>query len=213
MLSIDALITQCAPDVGYSTMAAIIKVESGGYPWAIGDNTMRQAVKPAPRNYAEAVWLAKQLIARGHSIDMGLAQVNSRNLPKLGLSVEEVMEPCTNIRTGAYIVKGFYADAVRKYGYGERALLHALSGYNTGSLYNGAPYVQRILVAARNGVTFNQFADKRNTGSDISPEWQQFLASTTTPNSRSSAGGKQVITHANSSILVSKNDRPGWLVF
>lgn len=131
------------------TMAAIVKVESGGNPWAIGNNTTGKPVLPKPKSYEDAVKVANQLIAKGHNIDIGLAQINNRNLKWLGLSVEEVLNPCLNLNAGATVLKGFYKIASGKYGHGTKALMHALSGYNTGSLYRGTPYVERIFAAAK----------------------------------------------------------------
>jgi type IV secretion system protein VirB1 len=148
-IDVDQLIRDCAVGVAPVTMAAIVKVESGGNPWAIGDNTTRKPVLPKPKNYEEAVKTAKALIAEGHNIDIGLAQINNRNLKWLGLTVEEVLDPCLNLNAGAKVLKLFYTKASDKYGHGTKALMHALSGYNTGSLYKGTPYVERIFAAAK----------------------------------------------------------------
>lgn len=43
-----ALIHRCAPDVRPSTMAAIVRVESGGNPFAIDDNTVNRRPKVTP---------------------------------------------------------------------------------------------------------------------------------------------------------------------
>ncbi len=147
-LWLDAYLHQCTPMAGYKNMAAIVKVESGGNPWALGDNTTHGPVSPAPKSYLEAVAKAKALIARGHNIDIGLTQVNNKHLREFGMTVEQVLEPCTNLRVGSSILYGFYKKASSKYGETEKALYHAFSGYNTGSLYAGGAYVQRILNAA-----------------------------------------------------------------
>lgn len=145
---LDNLIHQCALGVAPSTMAAIIKVESGGNPWAIGDNTAGGRVSPTPRNIDEAAARALELIRLGHSIDIGLAQINSNNLKAYGVSVRDVLEPCTNIYIGSRILSNFYLKSVEKYGPGEVSLFHSLSAYNTGSFYNGPKYVLKILNAA-----------------------------------------------------------------
>jgi type IV secretion system protein VirB1 len=64
-------------------------------------------------------------------------QVNSRNLATLGVTVEQVFDPCTNIRSGATILTANYAQAVRTRGEGQPALKAALSAYNTGDFYRG----------------------------------------------------------------------------
>jgi len=147
-LILDQLIQECATGVAPSTMAAIIKVESAGNPWAIGDNTARGRVTPTPRNAHEAATKALELLRLGHSLDLGLAQINSNNLKAYGVSVKDVFEPCTNIKVGSKILSNFYAKSVEKYGPGDVSLFHALSAYNTGSFYRGPSYVMRILNAA-----------------------------------------------------------------
>jgi type IV secretion system protein VirB1 len=63
--------------------------------------------------------------------------VNSRNLVTLGLTVQQVLDPCTNIRGGATILTADYAEAVRTRGEGQSALQAALSAYNSGDFYRG----------------------------------------------------------------------------
>ena len=64
-------------------------------------------------------------------------QVNSRNLAALGVTIEQVLDPCTNIRIGATILTAEYAEAVHSRGEGQPALKAALSAYNTGDFYRG----------------------------------------------------------------------------
>lgn len=155
MTGLEVLIMQCAPGVSPQTMSAIIQVESAGNPWQIGNNTLKRPHKPTPRSYQEAVMVANHLISIGHNIDIGLAQINSKNLRMLNLSVEQVLVPCTNIAAGGKILRDFYTRASSKYGHGQQALYHALSGYNTGSLYAGAKYVRKIIMAAYKGAPAN----------------------------------------------------------
>lgn len=145
---LSALVQQCAPNVGPTTIMAIIRTESSGNPWAINDNTARLVRQPATKE--EAVATAKDLIGQGHSVDMGLGQVNSKNLAALGLSVEQVFEPCTNVAASAAILTAGYQRAVKQHGEGQPALLAALSAYNTGSLTLGFGngYVQKVLANA-----------------------------------------------------------------
>lgn len=145
---LESLIQQCASGVAPSTMAAIIKVESGGNPWSIGDNTAGGRVLPTPRNINEAAAKALELLKQGHSLDLGLAQINSNNLKAYGVSVREVFEPCTNVNVGSKILSKFYFKSVEKYGHGDVSLFHSLSAYNTGSFYKGPNYVLKILRAA-----------------------------------------------------------------
>lgn len=145
-LALAALMSQCAPNVSPSTMAAIVQVESGGNPFAIDDNTTRRAYYPRSRRSAAA--LAHRLLQAGHLIDAGIAQIDSMNYAHLGLSTESVFDPCMNLQAGATILAADYRTAVRYFGDGQVALRHAIGMYNTGRLDRGAGYVRKVLAAA-----------------------------------------------------------------
>lgn len=132
---IDAALAACAPAVAPATLARVIQVESGGRPLAINVNKGPRV--PAAPNATSAAATARYWIARGHSVDLGLMQVNSRNLARLGVSVEQMFEPCTNIRAGARILTENYVTAAKSRGHGQHALRDALSAYNTGSFQRG----------------------------------------------------------------------------
>ena len=146
---LDHWLAQCAPQVSAVTMAAIVRVESGGNPLALNINGPRQLTRQ-PKSRDEAVTWASWLVAQGHSVDMGLAQVNSGNLERLGVSVAQMYDPCANLAAGARILTEFYGGAAHRYGEGQVALQAALSAYNTGNhlkgLRNG--YVDKVRLAA-----------------------------------------------------------------
>jgi len=144
-----ALAAQCAPTVAPETLLSVVQVESRFEPLAIGVNGAAR-IMVAPTSVDDAVAKAGALIAAGRSIDLGLAQINSKNLSWLGLSLPEVFEPCTNLRAAARILQGGYArsDAVHV---GEQAALKtALSYYNTGDPARGFSngYVGKVATAA-----------------------------------------------------------------
>lgn len=126
----------CAPAVDPVTMAAVVMQESGGQPWVINNNTTNKSVTFASKPAAVAA--AEAAVGRGESVDMGLAQINSKNLAALGLTVEQVFDPCTNIAAGA----GILARGYQKTG----SLGSALSIYNTGRSDSkiGAAYAQKV---------------------------------------------------------------------
>jgi type IV secretion system protein VirB1 len=133
---ISPVLLACAPNVAPVTLQAIIEVESGGNPLALNINGIR--VQPtAARDAREAAQVAERYIARGYSVDIGLMQVNSRNLAALGTTVERALDPCTNIRAAATVLTAEYAEAARTRGDGQPALQAALSAYNTGDFYRG----------------------------------------------------------------------------
>lgn len=147
ILYTSTMLTDCGPAVHPETTRAIIQVESGGDPFAIGDNTLKKSF--FPKTVAEAIELASRLISQGHNIDMGLMQVNSCHMQPMNLALEELFDPCDNVRIGTTILAEFYrlhgtADPVQ-------SLFRALSAYNTGQAWKGAGYVNKILEAAGAG--------------------------------------------------------------
>lgn len=146
MLEFVALAQQCAPWVAPATLQAIVKTESNFDPLAIGINAGSKLSRK-PVNKEEAVVTAKWLIQQGYNIDMGLGQVNSANLGKTGLSVEDAFDSCKNLAASATILRWNYEAAKNKVS-GEQAQLHAaLSAYNTGSMTKGFAngYVQKVV--------------------------------------------------------------------
>lgn len=97
-----ALLHRCAPEVSPVTMAALVAQESGGDPYALDDDSTHIVYHPV--SYAGAVRLAAQLIGAGHSVDLGLAQVNSGWLAPLRLTAAELLQPCENLRAGSLIL-------------------------------------------------------------------------------------------------------------
>lgn len=146
MLDFIALAQECAPQVAHQTLAAIVKTESAFRPLAIGVNGGAR-LERQPANKDEAVVTAKWLIANGYSIDMGLGQVNSANLSRTGLTVEDAFDPCKNLAASASILHDNYQAASRKVEGEQAAVRAALSAYNTGSFTRGFAngYVQKVV--------------------------------------------------------------------
>ena len=145
-VSLAQMIRMCAPNVSQRTMSAVVSVESGGNWLAIHDNNLERSFSP-PSTETAIAW-ANELLAAGHSIDIGLSQVNSMNLSMLRLTVRDAFDPCINLHAGARILGADYANASQRFGEGQYALRRALGAYNSGSLYAGQSYVDRILTAA-----------------------------------------------------------------
>ncbi|WP_224981986.1 lytic transglycosylase domain-containing protein [Geomonas agri] len=141
------MLAECGPAVSPETTQAIIQVESGGNPFAIGDNTLKKSF--ATKNAAEAVQLATRLLRQGHNIDIGLMQVNSCHIRPMRLTLADLFDPCQNIRIGTTILAEFYAQ--HKSYDATQSLFRALSAYNTGQAWKGTGYINRILQAAGAG--------------------------------------------------------------
>jgi type IV secretion system protein VirB1 len=129
-----ALASQCAPNVAPRTVAAIVQTESHGRPFALNVNGGSQP--PAQPNATSAAATAQRYIAAGYSVDLGLGQINSRNMRWLGLTWETVFDPCTNIAALGRVLTQNYSVAIAGRD-PQTALRVALSLYNTGSSSRG----------------------------------------------------------------------------
>lgn len=128
-----ALLQQCSPQINPIIAHAIVKAESSFNPFAIGVNSGVRIKQP--QSYQQAVMEAKRLLAQGHNIDFGWGQINSKNLSWLRLSVEEVFNPCANLRAMQTVYLDCYSKAGNS-GLGTR-MQRAFSCYNTGNFSRG----------------------------------------------------------------------------
>ncbi|MDS0862198.1 lytic transglycosylase domain-containing protein [Burkholderia pseudomultivorans] len=155
MLPLDfiPLAQQCAPQISLSTMAAIVRTESGFNPYAIGIVHGRLARQPASQ--AEAVATAQALERGGWNFSVGLAQVNRANWPIYGLDERSAFNPCRNLAAGAAILQGCFELARRARVHAsvnsQPALRASLSCYASGDFSTGyrTGYVQRVVGNAR----------------------------------------------------------------
>lgn len=149
MIEFALLAQECAPHVHVSTLAAVVRQESGGNPFAIGVNGEVRLPRQ-PRGKAEAVATAEWLKAHGYDFDAGIGQINVRNLGWLGMSIEDLFDPCANLKGAATVLGDCYRRAVPKYGEGQPALRAALSCYNTGNFSKGFTngYVMKVAANA-----------------------------------------------------------------
>lgn len=144
-----------AREVAPETIDAVIRVESDGNPLAVNVNGLPRSLRiPKPSNLDEAAQIAEAFMEAGYTVDMGLMQINSRNLGPLGLSVRSVFDPHINVRAGCSILAGNYDRAVERFGPGQQALLAALSAYNTGNFSDGF----------RNGYIRRYFSSRTSPG-------------------------------------------------
>lgn len=145
-MDFNALALECAPMVAPQTLAAIVRTESNFNALAININKGYR-LERQPKNKDEAVATAQWLINNRYNIDMGLGQVNSVNLAKTKLSVEDAFDPCKNLAAAATILKWNYESASRRAPDSQAALHAAISAYNTGSFTRGFSngYVQKVV--------------------------------------------------------------------
>ena len=141
------LLTTCAPRVAPLTMSALVAYESGARPYAIDYDSAGRAY--FPRSRADAERLATELLAAGHNIDVGYAQINSSNFATFGLDVHSAFDPCRNVAAGGALLLSAYAAAIRRYGAQPPPLAHALSAYNSGSQTGALDYARGVFSLGR----------------------------------------------------------------
>lgn len=142
----DHLVASCAPLVHPATARALVAVESGFNPYAIG--VVRGALDRQPRNRLEAIATAEALSLDGWIYSVGLAQINSRNFARLGLTPSSAFDPCMNLRAMQAVLSECLRLTKRD---PQLALRRALSCYYSGSPETGMRdgYVARVIAAAR----------------------------------------------------------------
>lgn len=147
----------CAPAIEAVTLAKIAKQESALRPWALSVNypngTARKLGEPGgyarlqkqPSSKDQALRWAKRLIEQGHTVSFGLMQISSQNLARLGYTLEQAYEPCTNIKIAGTLLSQKLASA--KTLAPDNPLPVALSLYNSGDMRMGFAngYVSGVL--------------------------------------------------------------------
>lgn len=144
-----ALALSCAPGIHIDTASALVRVESGFNPWAIG--VVGGALIRQPRSRAEALATAQALRADGWDFSVGLGQINARNFARLGLTLKSAFDPCVNLAAMQAVLSECFdrASAPRRRS-SQAALRQALSCYYSGNFATGFDhgYVQKVVAAA-----------------------------------------------------------------
>jgi type IV secretion system protein VirB1 len=146
--AIVALAQECAPEIATEAVLPLVMTESGG-------DALQINVNKGPRvragSVADGAAIVRRYMAAGYTVDVGLAQINSANFARLGVTVEQVFDPCTNLGLAASVLHEGYSLASRYYA-GLDAISATYSLYNTGTLTRGLRngYVSRVWTAAAN---------------------------------------------------------------
>jgi len=177
--SFNHLASNCAPGAAVPTLRAIAAVESRFNPLAIRDNTTREAW--APTSVSAAAALANDRLKLGHSVDVGLMQINSANLTSLRMDVDDAFDACHSLNAANRILQSAFAAKTSE---AERqaAILIMLSRYNTGrplaGIANG--YVDEV-IAAQNAPSSGTPA--RQNAPIMPPQWDIWGTSGAEPTS------------------------------
>ncbi len=142
------LASSCAPHVAVETLAAVARTESGFDALTLHDNTTGRTYHSATREDAIASGVELATVGR-HSVDLGLMQINSANLARLGLTLADAFDPCRNLAAAdRVLVDGYAAPAPGQDS--QPAVQQALSRYNTGDAARGVAngYVGKVQASA-----------------------------------------------------------------
>jgi type IV secretion system protein VirB1 len=180
--AITALSQQCAPEVATEAVVPLVVTESGGDDLSINVN---HGPHVHASTVAEGAALVRRYMAAGYTVDVGLAQVNSANFARLGVTVEQAFEPCTNLRMASSMLQEGYGLASRHYS-GLDAISATYSLYNTGTLTRGF----------RNGYVGRVWSTASGMGSIAGPPSMPTLpsgAATAAPSKAAAQGDRWVV--------------------
>lgn len=103
-VAFSVLLDRCAPGAPGRELTAIVRQASGFEPHVIGTGG-RKPVSIQADSKAEAITLATELMIGGQRIRIGLAQIDSTDLKRLGVSLSDAFEPCTNLKAATQLIK------------------------------------------------------------------------------------------------------------
>lgn len=95
-----------------------------------------------PTSLTDALNLVKELEKNGSNYSLGLGQINKKNFNRLGVTAEDMFEPCKNLQASEHILKECFVKAQKEDKTEGRQLGDALSCYYSG---NEQGYVQQVV--------------------------------------------------------------------
>jgi type IV secretion system protein VirB1 len=144
-----ALALTCAPSIHVDTSRALVSIESAFNPWAIG--VVGGALTRQPRHQTEALATARALEHDGWDFSVGLGQINRRNFPRLGLTLDSAFDPCSNLAAMQVVLAECFDRAGAPTRSASQATLRrALSCYYSGNFATGFKhgYVRKVVAAS-----------------------------------------------------------------
>ena len=144
-------IQQCTQEVHPATIMRIMTVETKKNPYTLGfrivKNKQDYYIANQPKTLAQAKYTARWLYDRGYAFDAGIAQINSTNFARFGVTPENVFDICTNIKVAGRILSEFYQSAFRNIKDEQLALQAAISAYNSGKFNSalGRQYLAKVM--------------------------------------------------------------------
>lgn len=86
-------------------LEAIVHVESKGNPYAVSVNEKGEGHSQGPLTYTEAKAVVQKLWKEGKNFDVGLTEINSIHMKTYRLDPVLLLDPCTNLYWGAFILR------------------------------------------------------------------------------------------------------------
>ncbi|TCQ02652.1 type IV secretion system protein VirB1 [Rhizobium sp. PP-F2F-G36] len=194
-------------------LAAVVSVESGFDPLAIRLNS--DAPRPGlTQSKAEAIEAATTLVAEGHSVDLGLGGVSTYDLPRLGLSISDLFDPCLNLKATGTLLDRYYRAAVATGATGkvaESVMLRAYYGQGDAEVGAMVGYDRRITDEQRRlAGRLSSLILETGAGAGGLPTREARDRT-----SRSSQGSDEIATAANADVPAADPAKPAqtWDVF
>lgn len=156
MIDLAMLINQCVNPAHKVVMEAIIKVESSGNPLVLGLNKGYK-LQTQPKDIEQAKAWAEYLEEHDYNFDVGLGQVNIKNIHKYGYKAKDMLDPCLNLKIASDILDKNYQVALATDN-SAKALQKAISAYNTGNFSQGFSngYVHKVNSKLGTSLALNQ---------------------------------------------------------
>lgn len=148
IIDFNPYLTCSDPYAHRSIMSAIVKVESGGNPWAMNINSKSgQRLLYQAKTLEQAQAWVRWFVANNYNIDIGIAQINIKNIQKAKMDPVDFLDPCINLRMAGQILKGNYDTASKSSYSTDDAIKKAISAYNTGNFRYGFTngYVGKVM--------------------------------------------------------------------
>jgi soluble lytic murein transglycosylase-like protein len=86
-------------------LEAIVHVESEGNPLAVGVNRQGEGEAHGSLSYTQAAELVSRLWQQGTNFDVGLGQINTRNLEHYRVHPVYLLDPCVNLQWAAFVLR------------------------------------------------------------------------------------------------------------
>ena len=103
------LIGLCAaPSVPHDLVYSIVQTESAGYVYALSGSYQNSHYSLLPIEISEqqyAISVAEASLAHNVNISLGLMQINSWHIQRMGATAKSVFDPCNNVLIGSAILQ------------------------------------------------------------------------------------------------------------